>query len=48
MVSVKEPYGRILDFLARNSYLFFEVAPQMLTLISLADSGHGVFFFYFS
>jgi hypothetical protein len=27
MVSVTEPYGRILDFLDRNCFFFFQVAP---------------------
>jgi hypothetical protein len=29
VVSVTDPYGRILDFLDRNRYLFFQVAPQL-------------------
>jgi hypothetical protein len=28
VVSVTEPYGRILEFLGRNCYFFFQVAPQ--------------------
>jgi hypothetical protein len=29
MVSVMDPYGRILIFLDRSTYLFFQVAPQL-------------------
>jgi hypothetical protein len=29
MVSVTYPYGRILDFLDRSRYFFFQVAPQL-------------------
>jgi hypothetical protein len=29
MVSITDPYGRILDFLDRNHYFFFQVAPQL-------------------
>jgi hypothetical protein len=29
MVSVTDPYGRILVFLHRNRYFFFQVAPQL-------------------
>jgi hypothetical protein len=29
MVSVMDPYDRILDFLARSPYSFFQVAPQL-------------------
>jgi hypothetical protein len=29
VISVIDSYGRILDFLDRNSYFFFEVAPQL-------------------
>jgi hypothetical protein len=28
-VSVTNPYGRILGFLDRNRYFFFQVAPQL-------------------
>jgi hypothetical protein len=30
VVSVTDPYGRILGFLDRNRYVFFQVAPQLL------------------
>jgi CBS-domain-containing membrane protein len=30
VVSVTDPYGRILGFLDRNRYLFYQVAPQVL------------------
>jgi hypothetical protein len=29
VVSVTEPYGRILGFLDRSRYYFFQVAPQL-------------------
>jgi hypothetical protein len=29
VVSVTDPYGRILGFLSRRSYFFFQVAPQL-------------------
>jgi hypothetical protein len=29
MVSVTDPYDRILDFLDRSRYFFFQVAPQL-------------------
>jgi hypothetical protein len=29
MVSVPDPYGRILGFLVRSRYFFFQVAPQL-------------------
>jgi hypothetical protein len=29
MVSVTDPYGRILDFLDRSRYFFFQVAAQL-------------------
>jgi hypothetical protein len=29
VVSVTDPYGRILGFLDRNRYFFFQVAPQL-------------------
>jgi hypothetical protein len=29
VVSVTDPYGRILDFLDRSRYFFFQVAPQL-------------------
>jgi hypothetical protein len=29
VVSVTDPYGRILRFLDRSRYLFFQVAPQL-------------------
>jgi hypothetical protein len=29
VVSVTDPYGRILDFLDCSSYLFFQLAPQL-------------------
>jgi hypothetical protein len=29
VVSVTNPYGRILGFLDRNRYFFFQVAPQL-------------------
>jgi hypothetical protein len=29
MVSVTNPYGRILGFLDRSRYFFFQVAPQL-------------------
>jgi hypothetical protein len=29
LVSVTESYGRILDFLDRSRYFFFQVAPQL-------------------
>jgi hypothetical protein len=29
VVSVMDPYGRILRFLDRNRYCFFQVAPQL-------------------
>jgi hypothetical protein len=29
VVSVTDPYGRVLDFLGRSRYLFFQVAPQL-------------------
>jgi hypothetical protein len=29
VVSVTNPYGRILGFLDRSSYYFFQVTPQM-------------------
>jgi hypothetical protein len=29
VVSVTDPYGRILGFLDRSRYFFFEVAPQL-------------------
>jgi hypothetical protein len=29
MVSVTDPYGRILGFLDRSRYFFFQVAPQL-------------------
>jgi hypothetical protein len=28
VVSVTDPYGRILGFLDRNRYFFYQVAPQ--------------------
>jgi hypothetical protein len=28
-VSVKDPYGRVLEFLDRSRYFFFQVAPQL-------------------
>jgi hypothetical protein len=29
VVSVTDPYGRILRFLDRSRYVFFQVAPQL-------------------
>jgi hypothetical protein len=29
VVSVTDPYSRILDFLDRSLYFFFQVAPQL-------------------
>jgi hypothetical protein len=29
VVSVTDPYGRVLGFLDRNRYYFFQVAPQL-------------------
>jgi hypothetical protein len=29
VVSVTDPYGRILGFLDRNRYFFFQAAPQL-------------------
>jgi hypothetical protein len=29
VVSVTDPYGRILDFLDRSRYFFYQVAPQL-------------------
>jgi CBS-domain-containing membrane protein len=29
VVSVTDPYGRILGFLDRSRYFFFQVAPQL-------------------
>jgi CBS-domain-containing membrane protein len=29
VVSVTDPYGRILGFLDRSRYIFFQVAPQL-------------------
>jgi hypothetical protein len=29
VVSVTDPYGRILEFLDRSRYYFFQVAPQL-------------------
>jgi hypothetical protein len=29
VISVTEPYGRILGFLDRSRYIFFQVAPQL-------------------
>jgi hypothetical protein len=29
IVSVKDPYGRILDFLDRDQYFFFQIVPQL-------------------
>jgi hypothetical protein len=29
IVSVTDPYGRILDFINRSRYFFFQVAPQL-------------------
>jgi hypothetical protein len=29
VVSVTDPYGRILGFLDRSRYVFFQVAPQL-------------------
>jgi hypothetical protein len=29
MVSMTDPYGRILGFLDRSRYYFFQVAPQL-------------------
>jgi hypothetical protein len=29
VVSVTDPYGRILGFLDRNRYFFYQVAPQL-------------------
>jgi CBS-domain-containing membrane protein len=29
VVSVTDPYGRIIGFLDRSRYLFFQVAPQL-------------------
>jgi hypothetical protein len=29
VVSVTNPYGRILDFLDRSHYFFFQAAPQL-------------------
>jgi hypothetical protein len=29
VVSVTDPYGRIISLLDRNSYIFFQVAPQL-------------------
>jgi hypothetical protein len=33
VVSVTDPYGRILDFLDRSSYFFFQVAPQLYSRV---------------
>jgi hypothetical protein len=29
VISVTDPYGRILGFLGRSRYFFFQVAPQL-------------------
>jgi hypothetical protein len=31
VVSGTDPYGRILKFLSRSRYFFFQVAPQLYT-----------------
>jgi hypothetical protein len=33
VVSVTDPYGRILGFLDRGRYFFFQVAPQLYSLL---------------
>jgi hypothetical protein len=38
VVSVTDPYGRILDFLDRSRYFYFQVAPQLYSR-SLVDRG---------
>jgi hypothetical protein len=35
VVSVTDPYGRILGFLDRSHYFFFQVAPQLCIFICL-------------
>jgi hypothetical protein len=35
MVSMTDPYGRILGFLDRNRYFFFQVAAQLYSRGSL-------------
>jgi hypothetical protein len=34
MVIVTDPYGRILGFLDRSRYFFFQVAPQLFSRLS--------------
>jgi CBS-domain-containing membrane protein len=31
VISVTDPYGRILGFLDRSDYFFFQIAPQLYT-----------------
>jgi hypothetical protein len=33
VVSVTDPYGRILGFLDRSRYFFYQVAPQLYSLV---------------
>jgi hypothetical protein len=45
VVSVTDPYGRILDFLDRSRYYFYQVAPQfVLTRLSGPRSRRTTFF----
>jgi hypothetical protein len=45
VVSVTDPYGRILGFLDRSRYFFFQVAPQLYSRASgsveAAKRGHN-------
>jgi hypothetical protein len=45
MVSVTDPYGRILGFLDRSRYIFFQVAPQLYSRGRVDPVTDPLFFF---
>jgi hypothetical protein len=44
VVSATDPHGRILDFLYRSRYYFFQVAPQLYSRHSEKITGHTELF----
>jgi hypothetical protein len=45
VVSVKDPYGRILGFLDRSHYYFFQIAPQLYSRSCIGPCSRPTTFF---
>jgi hypothetical protein len=46
VVCVTDPYGRILDFLDKSRYFFYQVAPQLYSRGSVDPVSDPLFFFW--